>query len=56
MIINFAITIGEMGLRNWQIVSLIISLIVFPITFIISSKNFDASMYRGMIDTENEDK
>ena len=50
MIENFAISFTEMGLRKWQIFSVIISVIVFPITFFISSKNFDAkSIYGSMI-------
>ena len=47
----FAVSLSEMGLRKWQIISMIISGIVFPVTFIISSKNFEAkSVYGWMID------
>ena len=50
MILNFAMSFAEMGLRKWQIFSVIVSVIVFPITFFISSKNFDAkSVYGSMI-------
>ena len=56
MISNFAIAFREMGLRNWQIVGIFISAIIFPITFFISSKNFDAkSFYESMIE-KNDNK
>ena len=46
---NFLVTFSEMGLRQWQIISIGLSLIIFPITFFISSKNFDAkSIYNFM--------
>tara|TARA_B100000579_G_C22288769_1_gene601673 strand:+ start:196 stop:369 length:174 start_codon:yes stop_codon:yes gene_type:complete len=44
---DFAITFSEMGLRKWQIIAMSISFIVFPITFFISSKNFDAEAVYG---------
>tara|TARA_B100000945_G_scaffold126859_1_gene101042 strand:- start:252 stop:422 length:171 start_codon:yes stop_codon:yes gene_type:complete len=47
MIKYFAISFSEMGLRNWQIVCMAISVIIFPITFFISSKNFDAKAVYG---------
>jgi len=57
MIKDFAITLSEMGLRKWQIISIGISMIVFPITFFISSKNFDAkSVYGWMIEKPKIDK
>tara|TARA_Y100000589_G_C27165203_1_gene634469 strand:+ start:482 stop:655 length:174 start_codon:yes stop_codon:yes gene_type:complete len=57
MIKDFAIAFSEMGLRKWQIITMGISMVVFPITFIISSKNFDAeSVYGWMIEKPNKDK
>tara|TARA_Y100001970_G_C13944950_1_gene705146 strand:+ start:437 stop:610 length:174 start_codon:yes stop_codon:yes gene_type:complete len=56
MIENFAISFSEMGLRKWQIFSVIISVIVFPITFFISSKNFDAKSVYGSMIQDPEDK
>ena len=56
MIDNFAMTFTEIGLRKWQIFAVGISAIIFPITFFISSKNFDArSVYGSMLDS-SEDK
>tara|TARA_Y100000589_G_C26968239_1_gene553494 strand:- start:288 stop:461 length:174 start_codon:yes stop_codon:yes gene_type:complete len=50
MIENFAMSFTEIGLRKWQIFSVAISAIIFPITFFISSKNFDAkSVYESML-------
>jgi len=57
MIKDFAIAFSEMGLRKWQIVSMGISMIIFPITFFISSKNFDANaVYGWMIEKPKKDK
>tara|TARA_B100000900_G_scaffold387841_1_gene379406 strand:- start:990 stop:1163 length:174 start_codon:yes stop_codon:yes gene_type:complete len=56
MIENFAISFSEMGLRKWQIISVAISVIVFPITFFISSKNFDAKSIYGSMLNGPEDK
>jgi len=57
MITHFAMSITEIGLRKWQIFSVIISVIVFPITFFISSKNFDAkSVYGAMIKDSEENE
>ena len=53
---NFAISFTEMGLRKWQIFSIGISLVVFPITFFISSKNFDAKSVYGSMIGGSEDK
>tara|TARA_B100000674_G_scaffold112969_1_gene84299 strand:+ start:1875 stop:2045 length:171 start_codon:yes stop_codon:yes gene_type:complete len=50
MIENFAMTFTEIGLRKWQLVAVPLSIIIFPITFFISSKNFDAkSVYESML-------
>ena len=55
MITNLAISFSEMGLRKWQIFTICISVIVFLISFFISSKNFDAkSLYSSMIDREEK--
>ena len=57
MIIDFAITFSEMGLKKWQIFSMGLSVIVFPITFFISSKNFDAkAVYGWMMEKPNKNK
>lgn len=57
MIENFAMSFSEMGLRKWQIIAVAISIIVFPITFFISSKNFDAkSVYGSMLNNSDDDK
>ena len=56
MILNFAMSFAEMGLRKWQIFSVIVSVIVFPITFFISSKNFDAKSVYGSMLGGSEDK
>jgi len=54
MIENFALTFVEIGLKKWQIISMAISIVVFPITFFISSKNFDAkAVYGWMIEKPN---
>ena len=56
MIENFAISFSEMGLQKWQIFAVIVSVIVFPITFFISSKNFDAKSIYGSMIQDSEDK
>ena len=56
MIENFAVSFSEMGLRKWQIISVAISVVVFPITFFISSKNFDAKSVYGSMINSSEDK
>ena len=57
MLLNFAISISEMGLRKWQIVAMTISAVIFPITFFISSKNFDAkAVYGWMLDKPDSKK
>ena len=53
---NFAMTFTEIGLRKWQIFSVGISAIIFPITFFISSKNFDAKSVYGSMLGGSEDK
>ena len=55
MIKEFAIAFSEMGLRKWQIISLVISLVVFPVTFFVSSKNLDSkAVYGWMIGKSNK--
>ena len=57
MIIDFALAFSEMGLKKWQIFSMGLSVIVFPITFFISSKNFDAkAVYGWMMEKPNKNK
>ena len=56
MIDNFAMTFTEIGLRKWQIFAVVISAIIFPITFFISSKNFDAKSVYGSMLGGSEDK
>ena len=57
MIKDFAIAFSEMGLRKWQIITMSISFIVFPITFFISSKNFDAeAVYGWMMEKPKKNK
>ena len=56
MIENFAMSFTEIGLRKWQIFSVILSTIIFPITFFISSKNFDAKSVYGSMLGGSEDK
>ena len=54
---DFAVAFSEMGLRKWQIITMSISFIVFPITFIISSKNFDAeAVYGWMMEKPKKNK
>tara|TARA_Y100000589_G_scaffold299957_1_gene309762 strand:+ start:1374 stop:1550 length:177 start_codon:yes stop_codon:yes gene_type:complete len=54
MIKDFAIAFSEMGLKKWQIISMTLSIVIFPITFFISSKNFDAkAVYGWMIEKPN---
>ena len=56
MIENFAMTFTEIGLRKWQIFAVALSSIIFPITFFISSKNFDAKSVYGSMLSSSEDK
>tara|TARA_Y100001970_G_C13448520_1_gene469225 strand:- start:294 stop:467 length:174 start_codon:yes stop_codon:yes gene_type:complete len=57
MIIDFAVAVTEMGLRKWQIFLIAISILVFPITFFISSKNLDSKAVFGwMLKKPNEHK
>ena len=56
MIENFAMSFTEIGLRKWQIFSVVLSAIIFPITFFISSKNFDAKSIYGSMLGGSEDK
>ena len=54
---DFAVAFSEMGLRKWQIITMSISLIIFPITFFISSKNFDAeAVYGWMMEKPKKNK
>ena len=57
MFSDFAIAFSEMGLRKWQIITMSISIIVFPISFFISSKNFDAeAVYGWMMEKPKKNK
>tara|TARA_Y100000589_G_C26607531_1_gene408886 strand:- start:312 stop:485 length:174 start_codon:yes stop_codon:yes gene_type:complete len=56
MIENFAMSFTEIGLKKWQIFSVVLSAIIFPITFFISSKNFDAKSIYGSMLGGSEDK
>ena len=56
MIENFAMSFTEIGLRKWQIFSVVLSAMIFPITFFISSKNFDAKSVYGSMLGGSEDK
>lgn len=50
MIKDFAVAFSEMGLRKWQIISMSFSLIIFPITFFMASKNLDGrALYSWMM-------
>ena len=42
MILNFAITIAEMGLGKIEIFIITLILLVFPVLFVIASKNLDS--------------
>ncbi len=53
---NFAMSFTEMGLRKWQIFAVALSTIIFPITFFISSKNFDAKSVYGSMLGDSEEK
>ena len=56
MIENFAMSFTEIGLKKWQIFSVVLSAIIFPITFFISSRNFDAKSVYGSMLGGSEDK
>ena len=53
---HFAMSFTEMGLRKWQIFAVTLSVIIFPITFVISSKNFDAKSIYGAMFSDTEEK
>jgi len=42
MILKFAITIAEMGLGKIEVFIIIFILLVFPVLFVIASKNLDS--------------
>tara|TARA_Y100000589_G_scaffold86887_1_gene80927 strand:- start:625 stop:807 length:183 start_codon:yes stop_codon:yes gene_type:complete len=42
MILNFAITIAEMGLGKIEVFLIIFIFLVFPVLFVIASKNLDS--------------
>ena len=55
MLREFAIAFSEMGLKKLHIISLVISLIIFPVTFFVLSKNIDSrAVYGSMIDKSNK--
>lgn len=55
MLREFAITFSEIGLKKLHIISLVISLIIFPVTFFVLSKNIDSrAVYGSMIDKSNK--
>ncbi len=57
MLKEFAIAFSEMGLKKLHIISLVISLIIFPVTFFVLSKNIDSrAVYGSMIDNQLKNK
>ena len=42
MIINFALAISEMGLGKLEISLIVITSLIFPIFFVLASKNLDS--------------
>ena len=51
----FALSISEMGLNNLEIFVIILTIGVFPILFIIASKNLDAkSVFQWMMEKPND--
>ena len=51
----FALSISEMGLNNLEIFVIILTFGVFPILFIIASKNLDAkSVFQWMMEKPND--
>ena len=47
MILNFAIAFSEMGLGKIEITLIAITLLIFPVFFILASKNLDS---KGVFD------
>ena len=55
MIKIFALTINEMGLSNLEIFVIFIVCLIFPILFIIASRNLDAKgVFEWMTDKPND--
>jgi len=51
----FALSLGEMGLSNLEIIVIILTLAIFPILFFIASKNLDAkSVFQWMMEKPND--
>ena len=51
----FALSISEMGLNNFEIFVIILTIGVFPILFFIASKNLDAkSVFQWMMEKPND--
>ncbi len=51
----FALSLSEMGLNNLEIFVIILTFGVFPILFIIASKNLDAkSVFQWMMEKPND--
>ncbi len=44
---DFAVAFSEMGLRKWQIITMSISFIVFPITFLFLQRILMLRQYMG---------
>ena len=52
---NFAITINEMGLSYIEISIILIVIMIFPILFVIASKNLDAKgVFEWMMEKPND--
>tara|TARA_B100000424_G_scaffold143162_1_gene108847 strand:+ start:91 stop:273 length:183 start_codon:yes stop_codon:yes gene_type:complete len=55
MIKIFALTINEIGLSNLEIFVIIIVCLIFPILFIIASRNLDAKgVFEWMMEKPND--
>ena len=51
----FALSISEMGLSKLEIFVIILTIAVFPIFFVIASKNLDAkSVFQWMMEKPND--
>ena len=52
---NFAIAFKEMGIGNIEIIVILVVFIIFPILFIIASKNLDSKgVYEWMMEKPND--
>jgi len=51
----FALSISEMGLNKLEIFVIILTIVVFPIFFVVASKNLDAkSVFQWMMEKPND--